>query len=973
MLEPARSIRILAAAVLGAVCASPAFARADAPLPLAPSLSSFALRTDAGTERRSVILHLAPTPRTEPRTLLARAARHYLMVTELQTAIASQAELRAALDTEMLTGEVEGYTGYWITNCIVASVSSSALRRLAARDDVEWIEPNFQPHLIAPVDAPDAPIEAFAAGAVPPGVAGIQADRVWRELGITGRGRVVASLDTGVEGEHRALRAHWRGIEPGVAVRAAWLDVIDGTQQPIDPDGHGTRVAGIVAGVDPVRRDTIGVAPGATWIAARILDETLDAEFDNRVLAAYQWLVDPDGDPTTVDDVPDAVVNSWSIEVAGRYEQCDARFWSAIDNAEAAGIVTLWPAGNAGPRNLTIVPPADRATTATNSFAVSAVDATHFLWPFPVPDYSSRGPTGCEAPMDAGMKPELAAPGSNIYTSARGGGFASNQSSTTFAAAHVAGVVALMREANPDLDVESIKRILLDTAVGQGARFEDEEEGRGVVRAYDAVVRATQGLAHVAGVVRNASNGGSGIAGALVQVLEPPRVFRTGAGGGYRGSLPTGRYRLAATHASFASDTLSLSLGLESTADSAAILDFQLRDVVAPVIELEEAPHLSLPSGANSLIRARARDESSVTGATLHTRARGEIWRESPLAIAGDSVAGGFPEFSPGSVVDYVLRVHDSAGNAASYPPLGSTRLRATRVGYRFDGGDGAEAAPGWQFGAPDDRATGGQWELAVPVASSAGSLPLAPGADHSADGSACFVTRNGAPGQSAGDTDIDDGCVSLVSPELDLAGADGAFLRFWIWCTAFSPLVDDSLFVEASADSGRTWSSLLRLPATHAGWIEEVLAVDSTLVEAGHLRVRFRACDLGRPGLVEAAVDDVSLETFTSRLPDPPDPPSSTRTPTLQQNQPNPFVLLAGGDTRIRFQLTRPERVELDLFDVAGRHVRRLLEEPAEAGAREAIWDGLDDHGRSVPAGAYVYRLRAGSFVQSRRLVLLR
>lgn len=89
----------------------------------------------------------------------------------------------------------------------------------------------------------------------------------------------------------------------------------------------------------------------------------------------------------------------------------------------------------------------------------------------------------------------------------------------------------------------------------------------------------------------------------------------------------------------------------------------------------------------------------------------------------------------------------------------------------------------------------------------------------------------------------------------------------------------------------------------------------------------------------------------------------------TLQQNAPNPF----NPTTRIPFKLARGGRVTLDVYDVTGRFVRRVLDESLPAGLHEAGWDGRDDAGRAVSSGVYFYRMASAARVETRRMVLLK
>ncbi|NUO78969.1 S8 family serine peptidase [candidate division KSB1 bacterium] len=101
---------------------------------------------------------------------------------------------------------------------------------------------------------------------------------------------------------------------------------------------------------------------------------------------------------------------------------------------------------------------------------------------------------------------------------------------------------------------------------------------------------------------------------------------------------------------------------------------------------------------------------------------------------------------------------------------------------------------------------------------------------------------------------------------------------------------------------------------------------------------------------------------------------PSATalpRTFALGQNFPNPFSPKGVASTSINFQLPHAEFVQLEILDVLGRKLRTILAAKHAAGSYSARWDGRDDAGRYVHRGVYFYRLHAGNFVQTRKLVL--
>lgn len=96
---------------------------------------------------------------------------------------------------------------------------------------------------------------------------------------------------------------------------------------------------------------------------------------------------------------------------------------------------------------------------------------------------------------------------------------------------------------------------------------------------------------------------------------------------------------------------------------------------------------------------------------------------------------------------------------------------------------------------------------------------------------------------------------------------------------------------------------------------------------------------------------------------------PKSPVTFRLFQNYPNPF----NSSTRIGYQLPNECQVKMSVYDITGRVVTILANENKQPGYYHVIWDGHDSTGRQVSSGVYMYRIRAGDFVETKRMLLLR
>ncbi len=402
----------------------------------------------------------------------------FVYTTLTQHADRTQSHLRATLDRLGVE-----YHSYYLVNGIEVKAGPLLRAYLAAQLEVDRIldSPHLRP---LPV-----PIEPAPGDQAPPdgpqwNVIAIGADRVWDELGATGQGIVIGESDSGVQGDHPALRDAYRGR--GGHDDYNWLDPWFGTHVPTDVGGHGTHTTGTILG-----RGGIGVAPGAQWIGCVNLGRNLAnppyyLNCMQFMLAPYPQSGDPfkDGDPARAAHV---LNNSWGCPPL---EGCDAEVLNpAVQALRAAGIFVVASAGNEGPRCESV---SDPIAIYDAAFSVGAIDRSGDLASF-----SSRGPVAVDG--SDRIKPDIVAPGVDVLSALPGSTYGEN-SGTSMAGPHVAGVVALMWSAQPKLigNIDRTEQLLAETARPyEGARSDcsdagvpNDATGYGVVDAFAAVKAA---------------------------------------------------------------------------------------------------------------------------------------------------------------------------------------------------------------------------------------------------------------------------------------------------------------------------------------------------------------------------------------------------------------------------------------------------------------------------------------------------
>ena len=89
-----------------------------------------------------------------------------------------------------------------------------------------------------------------------------------------------------------------------------------------------------------------------------------------------------------------------------------------------------------------------------------------------------------------------------------------------------------------------------------------------------------------------------------------------------------------------------------------------------------------------------------------------------------------------------------------------------------------------------------------------------------------------------------------------------------------------------------------------------------------------------------------------------------------LQQNYPNPFNPV----TKLRYAIPKNGLVTIIIYDMLGRRVKTLVNQTQQdAGYKSVIWDATNDYGNPVSAGIYLYQIRAGEYMQTKKMVLLK
>jgi serine protease AprX len=471
MLRPITCLVVSSAAVAMAVRAiepSPPLSSPTAQEPAASKIAPWVLEHTAGAKQAEFLIVLADQANLRDADELESKEEKGRFVRD---ALWNKARSTQGALLKWLTEHNVEHRSYYVVNMVWVKGGLELAKKISARPEVRRIEGN---PVIRNIPDSLAVLQKTTSGAKPgtvsviePGVVYTRAPEVWA-LGYTGQSVVVGGAGTGYRWTHVALKNHYRGWDGMNADHDYnWHDSIHtgggicgaDSPQPCDDNGLGTHTMGTAVG-DDGGGNQIGMAPGAKWIGCRNMDQgngtpVTYMECLEFFLAPYPVGGTPaEGDPSKA---PHVTVNSWSCPAS---EGCSVTtLQSAIEAQRSAGIVTIAPAGAGGPACSTVSdPPAIYDAAYTVGALSTGTDV--------ITGFSGRGPVTVDS--SSRLKPDITAPGINTRSAYRSSDTSyASFSGTSMADSHIAGAVALLLSARPDLkrDVSMTRSILNHSAV----------------------------------------------------------------------------------------------------------------------------------------------------------------------------------------------------------------------------------------------------------------------------------------------------------------------------------------------------------------------------------------------------------------------------------------------------------------------------------------------------------------------------
>ncbi|MTI70313.1 MAG: peptidase S8 [Firmicutes bacterium] len=277
------------------------------------------------------------------------------------------------------------------------------------------------------------------------------------EKGFTGKNITVAVIDTGVTPHNDLVKPKNRIV--------GFKDFVNGKNKPYDDNGHGTHVAGIIAGNGYAsNKKYSGIAPEANILAVKALDESGSGNTSD-IVSAIEWVIE-------TKDVYDTKILNLSLGSPATNPYSSDPLARAAEEAVRAGITVVAAAGNSGPSAKTILCPGNSPSVIT----VGAIDDNKtpepnddFIAPF-----SSRGPT-----KDGIKKPDVVAPGVDIMSLSNTGSNYVSLSGTSMATPVVSGSCCLLYQKAKKITPSQVKNMLKKSC--NDLKESNSDQGSGVI------------------------------------------------------------------------------------------------------------------------------------------------------------------------------------------------------------------------------------------------------------------------------------------------------------------------------------------------------------------------------------------------------------------------------------------------------------------------------------------------------------
>lgn len=323
-----------------------------------------------------------------------------------------------------------------------------------------------------------------------------------------------------------------------------------------------------------------------------------------------------------------------------------------------------------------------------------------------------------------------------------------------------------------------------------------------------------------------------------------------------------------------------------------------------------------------------------------HYQVNNAAWQTTAMVDASGSFETTFDGFAPGTILKYYFTANDVNGSVGTVNPVGAHQASFPTLPYIMLVGvnevgrhdcDNNEDWGSWQTGVAGDNATTGIWLLEIPIPSA--TVDVAPGTivqtgeQVTPGGEYCFFTGNGSDGGGIGENDVDAGRTTLQTTTIDLSSFSNPIISYYRWYTNSPPgganPGADYWQVRMSNNNGSTWTYVENTKTSDMRWRRNAFHVSDYMTPTAQMKLQFIASDSLRPtvnlnggSLVEGALDDfiVYEDSFIG----------------IEETLVNVFNVFAFPNpttesTRIQFQLSKPESIEVLVLDAVGRTIHSI------------------------------------------------